>query len=247
MSTFGFELRAVGRQIWATVGWMAVVGVIAGLSLFLFPRACDGEELPGVAAGVFVGAGTSDGDVRKIEFAGLFLRVPSPARGLYWTANAAIGKGETRSEEIPSVDFTGAAVGAQYYLPTGGRFKPFLGAEAWRRTAIVAVPTLGGLKVIEEDRGSAVIFGTDIPAGPWPVTIQTKYEWGRKPPKVESGGLCVGWGLIEGCWSRSKVQSRQIDSLRLTGRYQAWTTARADREERQLKAERLNRGKAGQE
>jgi len=243
MSTFGGELKGAWQKL-KLLFFIIAAGVVLAVILGAGTRACNAQELeePETVVAVFAGIGTSDGEVKKVEFAGLALRVPSPFKRLYWTASAAIGKGETRSEEIPNVDFTSAAIGAQYHLLAGDRVVPFVGVELFRRTAIVSVPALGGLEVVKTDRGAGVIFGTDIPAKLWPVTIHGKYEWGTKPPKVESGGLCAAWGPVEGCISRSKVQGRQIESLRLTGRYQAKGRVRASKEEKQLKEDRLRRG-----
>ncbi len=192
--------------------------ILALIAFVLLAGQARGDE-PETVVGAFVVWGTSSGAVKEIKAAGLGFKTPCKFKNCFITGSAAVGEGKAKDEDAPKVNFSSATLGFQYYPPVGRKIKPWLGLEAYRRTAYVSVEALGGLDVIEVDHGPAVIFGTDIPAGLWPVTLQARYEWGRKPPKVESGGLCAGWGPIEGCASRSNAQGRHIDTFRLIGKW----------------------------
>lgn len=193
--------------------------IIVAITIALLAGQVRGEE-PETVVGAFVVWGKSSGAVKEIKAAGLGFKVPCKIDNCFVTGAAAVGEGKPRDEDAPTVNFSSGVLGVQFYLPVGLKVEPFIGLEYFRRTAYVSVEALGGLDVIEVDHGPAVIFGTDIPAGLWPVTLQAKYEWGRKPPEVESGGLCAGWGPIEGCARRSNVQGQHIDTFRLIGKYE---------------------------
>ncbi len=203
--------------------------IMAAVAMAFLAGQANGEE-PETVVGAFVVWGKSSGAVKEIRGAGLGFKTPSKVRNLFITGSAAVGEGKAKDDDAPEVNFSSATLGFQSYLtdrkfrpdPSANEYRvgPFIGLEAYRRTAYVSVESLNGIDVIEVDYGAGVIFGTDIPAGLWPVALQARYEWGRKPPKVESSGLCAGWGPIELCFSRSKVQGHKIDTFRTIGKWQ---------------------------
>ena len=194
--------------------WMLAAVAIT----FLAGQARGEDETPSIVA-LFCGWGDSTGGASgELHYCGIGGEKRSRFDGWWIQYQAAIGEADATAEGDPDIDFTSASLGMKRLFGEPESYpRPFLGAKYWRATAIVAVPQLG-VDVVGVDHGPGAFFGVEWAAiHGYPIKTTLNYEWSQRAPKPETGGLCVGWGPIEVCWWRAKVQGREIEGPRVTG------------------------------
>lgn len=227
-----------------------IVAVITALLALGFLAEAARGDAPEAVTGIFCGYGeSSGGHLKSLYYCGGGGTLPSPrlsrllggSSELTWVF--AIGEGEAEDEDAPDVDFTSARVGARRLFDGSWLY---IGADFWRTTGIVSVPSLGGLDVVEVDYGPALSAGADIPIkrSEYDLSVATRYAWGQEIPRANTADLSVSWGPAEVGYSWSDVQGVKVEGWHLTARYELGQGTRADREDRQLKSDRLGRAAA---
>lgn len=206
------ELRHSAIRTLPVIVALALLGLMATIAR--------GEE-PETVAGFFCGYGETSGGgaLRRWHYCGGGIVTPSRFDHLFVTASAAIGEGESAAGG-PDIEFTSARLGLEWHpeLVYGPRL--ILGADYWRKTAIVPVEVLG-VDVVGVEHGPGVSVGAEwaVRALGGPLVTTLAYEWSTKAPKPETGGLCVSAGVLEACASRTSVHGGHIDQWNVRARY----------------------------